>query len=133
MFSDKILSKTKTLLSFLERNNELKMESNDKFKKIDIKNRMCFYFDDIMKIEDFDLNYVLIDENHSIQSEQTKSFKNSLVYNISYKILIDYKPISIRFDKLEEIIRVGDGTRYYLEVKSMILFTTGVDILYKCK
>ena len=31
MFSDKILSKTKTLLSFLERNNELKMESNDKF------------------------------------------------------------------------------------------------------
>ena len=50
MFSDKILSKTKTLLSFLERNNELKMESNDKFKKIDIKNRMCFYFDDIMNI-----------------------------------------------------------------------------------
>ena len=94
---------------------------------------MCFYFDDIMKIEDFDLKYVLIDENHSIQFDQTKSFKNTLVYNISYKILIDYKPISIRFDKLEGFISVGDGTRYYLEVKSMILFTTGVDILYKCE
>ena len=86
-----------------------------------------------MKIEDFDLKYVLIDENHSIQYEQTKSFKNTLVYNISYKILIDYKPISIRFDKLEGFISVGDGTRYYLEVERMILFTTGVDILYKCE
>ena len=32
------------------------MGSNDKLKEIDIKNRRCYYFDDIIKIEDFDLD-----------------------------------------------------------------------------
>ena len=41
------------------------MESNNKLKEIKIKNRMCYYFNDIIKIEDFDL----IDE---------KSYKNTL-------------------------------------------------------
>ena len=30
------------------------MESNDKLKETDIKNCRCCYFDDIIKIEDFD-------------------------------------------------------------------------------
>ena len=30
------------------------MESNNELKEIDIKNRTCYYFDDIIKIEDFD-------------------------------------------------------------------------------
>ena len=47
---------------------------------------MCYYFDDIIKIEDFDFD-MLINE---------KSSKNILVYNILYKSLIDYK---IRFNK----------------------------------
>ena len=55
------------------------MESNDKLKKIDIRNRTCYYFDDIIKIEDFDLGSILIDE---------KSYENILVYNISYKSLL---------------------------------------------
>ena len=38
------------------------MESNYEFKKIDIKNCICYYFDDIMKIEDFDFDNILIDE-----------------------------------------------------------------------
>ena len=38
------------------------MESNDKLKEIDIKNRTCYYFDDIIKMEDFDLNNMLIDK-----------------------------------------------------------------------
>ena len=38
------------------------MESNYKFKEIDIKNRACYYFDDIIKIEDFDLDNILIDK-----------------------------------------------------------------------
>ena len=29
------------------------MESNDKLKEIDIKNRTCYYFDDIIKIKRF--------------------------------------------------------------------------------
>ena len=48
-------------------------------KEIDIKNRTCYYFDDITKIEDFDFNDILSYE---------KSFENILVYNISCKVLI---------------------------------------------
>ena len=66
------------------------MESNDEFKKNDIKNRACYYVDDIIKIEDFDLHNVL-NEN---------SYENILVYNISCKTLICAKPLRIRFDKV---------------------------------
>ena len=49
------------------------MESNAEIKEIDIKNRTCHYFDDIIKFEDFNLGNILIDE---------KSDKNILFYNI---------------------------------------------------
>ena len=43
----------------------MKMESNNILKEIDIKIRTCYYFDNTIKIEDFDLNNILIDEkNH---------------------------------------------------------------------
>ena len=38
--------------------------------------------------------------------------ENILVYIISYKSLIDYKPLRIRFDKIDRFIRVFDGSRY---------------------
>ena len=38
------------------------MESNDKLKEIDIKNRKCYYCDDIIKIEDFDPDNISIDQ-----------------------------------------------------------------------
>ena len=34
------------------------MNSNDELKEIDIRNRTCYYFDDMIKIEDFDLNII---------------------------------------------------------------------------
>ena len=58
----------------------LKIESNDKSKEIDIENSTCYYFDDVIKIEDFDLDNILTNE---------KLHGNVLVYNISYKNLID--------------------------------------------
>ena len=58
------------------------MESNDQLKEIDIKNRTCYYFHDVITIEDFDIN-ILIDE---------KPCENILVYNILYKSLRDSKP-----------------------------------------
>ena len=64
---------------------------------------MCYYFDDITKIEDFDLDNILIDE---------KSNENVLVYSISYKSFIDSKPLRIRLNKIDGFIRVYDGTRY---------------------
>ena len=81
------------------------MESNDKLKEIDIKNPTCYYFDYIIKSEDFDVDKILIDE---------KSYENILVYNNSCKSLIDFKPLHIWFNKIDEFIRVYDGTRYVL-------------------
>ena len=78
-------------------------DSNNDLKEIDNKNRMRYYFDDIIKIEDFDPDDILMDE---------KSYENILVYNISYKNLIDSKPFCIRFNKIDGFIRVYDGTRY---------------------
>ena len=81
----------------------MNMASNGKLKDIDIKNRTCYYFDDVIKINDFNLDNILIDE---------KLYKNILVYNISYKTLIDDKPLRIRFDKIDGFNRVYDGTKY---------------------
>ena len=36
---------------------------NDEFKKACIKNHARFYFDDIIKLEDFDIDNILVDEN----------------------------------------------------------------------
>ena len=38
------------------------MESKNELKKIDIKNRTCYYFDPISKVGIFDVNNILIDE-----------------------------------------------------------------------
>ena len=82
----------------------INIEINDRLKETNIKNCTCSYLHDIIKFEDFDLDYILLEE---------KSYKNILVYNISYKTLIGHKPLRIGFDKIDEyIIRVYDGTRY---------------------
>ena len=38
------------------------MENNE-FKNFRIENRTCYYFDNIIKLEDFDLDNILIDKN----------------------------------------------------------------------
>ena len=38
------------------------MDSKNELQKIDIKNRTCYYFNDIIKIEDFNFDNILIDE-----------------------------------------------------------------------
>ena len=38
------------------------MESNDELKETDIKNCTCYYFDDVIKIVDFNLNNFLLYE-----------------------------------------------------------------------
>ena len=62
------------------------MESRNELKEIDIKTHTCYYFNDIIKIEDFDLDSILIDE---------KLKENVLVYNISCKSLIGSRPLCI--------------------------------------
>ena len=48
------------------------MESNE-LKKRCIKNRRCYYFDDIIKFDDFDFKNILIAE---------KSHRKLLIYDI---------------------------------------------------
>ena len=38
------------------------MESNDELKETDVKNLAYYYVDDIIKIEDFNLDNILINE-----------------------------------------------------------------------
>ena len=56
----------------------------------------------------FNIEYFVLD-NISINE---KSYENICVYNISYKCLIGYKPLHIRFNKIDGFIGVYDGTRY---------------------
>ena len=72
---------------------------NNKFKNV----CMCYYFDGIIKLEGFDIDNILIDK---------KLHKDILIYDVSGKTLIDPKPLHIRFNKIDEFIRIYDGTRY---------------------
>ena len=74
-----------------------------------IKNHTWCCFDDIIKSRDFNLNNILIDE---------KLYENTLIHNISFKTLVDAKPLRIRFDKIDEFVRVYDGTRYLVLFRS---------------
>ena len=67
------------------------MENNE-LKKVRIKNRTCYYFNDIIKSEDFDLDNVLIEE---------KSQENILIYDISYEILTGSKPLLCVLDSMK--------------------------------
>ena len=87
---------------------------NIEFKKVRIKNLVCYYFGDIIKVKDFDIDSILIDE---------KSHENLWNNDVSYKTFIGSKPLRIRFDKIDGFIRIYDGTRY------LTLFTTELDVL----
>ena len=56
-----------------------------------------------MKVEDINFDNISLDE---------KSCENILAYNILHKKLIDLKPLRIRFDKVNGIIKIYDGIRY---------------------
>ena len=76
------------------------MESNDELKEINIKNRTCYYFDEVIKIEDCDFDNILFDG---------KWYKNILVYK---HFIYHAKPLLTRFDKANGFVRIYDGTRY---------------------
>ena len=62
------------------------MESNDELGETNIKNRTCYYFDDITKIEDFHFDHILLNK---------KSYRIIFIYDILYKTLIVAKPLGI--------------------------------------
>ena len=46
------------------------MLSKDELKEINIKNRRCYYFDDIMRVTDIDFSNILLEK---------KSYENILI------------------------------------------------------
>ena len=86
------------------------MESNDKSKDIDIKNGTVYFFDDIIKIEDLDLNDILIDDANA------------------RLLLILCVLDSIKQMDLSEFIMELD-IQYYLELKNTIAVIAGLDAL----
>ena len=95
----KTLVKTKKLIAVLA---ILKLE-NTELKNVSIKNCTSYYFDDIIKLKDFNFDNISLDE---------KSYANISIYDISYKTLIGGKSLHIRFHKIDRFIIVYDETRY---------------------
>ena len=62
------------------------MESKD-----DIKNRTCYYFNDIIRVmdrdSDFEFNDILLEEKSN-----KENYENILIYDISYKTSTNAKP-----------------------------------------
>ena len=73
----------------------IEMQSKNKLKEVDIKNRVCYYFDYI-------INGVKV--NFSNSSLNKKLYETVSVYNISHKTPTDPKPLHNRFDKKDGCI-----------------------------
>ena len=71
---------------------------NNKFNKVRIKNRMCYYFDDIIKLENFDIN--------------EKPYENILINDISSKTQLGSNTLRIRFNEIDGFVRIYDEARY---------------------
>ena len=100
------------------------MESNE-LKEIDIENLTCYYFNDTVKIQDFDFDNILKDKSH----------QNIFVYDILYKTLFGSKPLQISFDEVDGFIRVYDGIVYLalFVPENMMSFAIELDILFAKK
>ena len=81
------------------------MKSKNEFKKFDIKNRKCYYFDDIINGTKINFSNILLDK---------KLYENISVYNISCKAPICPKPLRIRFGKIDGFIIALDGKNKHL-------------------
>ena len=76
------------------------MESKDELKEICIKNRTCYYFDDIITDRDIYSVDILLDK---------EIYENISICDISYKTSTGPKRFRIRFDKIGGFIRVSCG------------------------
>ena len=83
------------------------MKSKYESKEIDIKNRLCYYFDDIINGTKINFSNILLNK---------KLCENISAYNISCKSITGPKPLRLRF-KIDIFIISLDG-----KIKHLILF-----------
>ena len=82
-----------------------------KVKDIDIKNRTYYFFNNFINIENFDPNYIKIDE---------KWYENNVIYYIGcvrikdskYVKIYSVNPLHIIFNKLDEYFEQNNGGKY---------------------
>ena len=84
------------------------MEIKHELREIDIKNHMCYYFDDTMRVRDIDFGDILLDE------KLYKTYKNILMDDISCKIFMSLKLLFIRFHEIDEFVKIYDGIIYLI-------------------
>ena len=88
------------------------MKSKNELKENDIKNRVCYYFDDIINGANINFSNILLDKIF---------YENISVYNISYKTPTGPKPLRIRFHEKDGFIISLHGN-----IKHLILFSYGL-------
>ena len=64
-------------------------------KEMNIKNRTCYFFDDMINIEDFDPNLLKIDK---------KSYKNTDIYCIGYITVKDSDYVKINSEQCKSLV-----------------------------
>ena len=88
---------------------------SNKVKDIDIKNCTYYFFDDIIKLKNFDSSNIKIDE---------ESYKNILIYYIGYVTIKDSKyikinsvnPLYLIFNKVNGYFEEINGSKYLMLV-----------------
>ena len=60
-----------------------------------------------------------------------KLFENILIYDVSYIVLMGAKSWRIMFDKVNELIKANDKTKYFVlfSLENIMLFMIELDIL----
>ena len=102
------------------------MEKNTKFKQFYINNGTCYYFDDIIKIENSVFKNVLLDE---------KLYQNILIFDVVYKTLIVSWPLRITFNNVNGFVKLYGESKYlasFVSKKYNNIFIE-LDILYDKK
>ena len=54
----------------------------------------------------------MVFDNVLLEEKSYKTYKNILIYDISYKTFMGAKPLRIRFNKIDEFIKIYGGIRY---------------------
>ena len=92
------------------------MKGKNELKEIDIINRTCYYFDDLLRARNRDIysSGIFLDEKLCKENH-----KNILIYDISCKTLTGVKSLRFMFDKIDGFIKVHNRIIY------LILFDCG--------
>ena len=69
----------------------------------------CYYFDDIIRVWDRDIDFSDILLSKKLYKENNEII---LIYDISYKTSIASKALRIRYNKIDGIIKIHQRIRY---------------------